>query len=61
VSSDCRFLICIKEKLLNIYLMRTNYVPVHSPYYAESQYISYVGGGAADRKETEFIGNKQRS
>ena len=40
--------------------MRTNYVPVHSPYYAESQYISYVGG-AADRKETEFIGNKQRS
>jgi len=36
--------------------MRTNYVPMHSRYHADSEYVSYV---EVDRKGAEFTGNKQ--
>jgi len=38
--------------------MLTYYVPWHSLYHADSEYILYA---ADDRKGAEFIGNKQKN
>ena len=51
-----RFQTFIKEELLIIQSMRTNYVPKHSRDDTDSEYVSYV---EVDRKGAEIIGNKQ--
>jgi len=42
---DCvfHFISCVKQELLNIQLMRMNYIPKHSRHHADSEYVSYVG------------------
>ena len=39
-----RFETCVKEELLNVQLMQTNYVPKHSWEHVDSEYVSYVHG-----------------
>jgi len=48
VTSDCRFRTFVKEKLLNIQLMRTNNVLQHIRVHADSEYY-HVCVGEADR------------
>ena len=48
----------VKEKLLNIQLMRTNYVLQHFRVHADSEYYHVCGGGRPYNGD-EFIGNKQ--
>ena len=45
-----------EEILLNMQLMRTNLVPMHSRCHADSEYFSQCG---VNRQETEFFGNKR--
>ena len=58
-TSDFRFRTFVKEKLLNIQLMRTNYVLQHIRVHADSEYYHVCVGGGRPYNGDEFIGNKQ--
>jgi len=49
-----RFVTCVKEELVNIKLMRMNYVPEVMDGVMNMYHVCGV-----DRNEAEFIGNKQ--